>query len=84
VVTNTVPLGAENLIVSIGPHMVVPGMGGRALAELLTELRPGLRVLYFSGYAETDVFDGNTSFVQKPFAPEELSLRVRALIDRPR
>jgi signal transduction histidine kinase len=69
--------------------MVMPGMGGRALAERLTADRPELRVLYVSGYAEADVFDDpgtetETSFVQKPFTPEELAVRVRALIDRPR
>jgi signal transduction histidine kinase/CheY-like chemotaxis protein len=69
--------------------MVMPGMGGRALAERLTALRPELRVLYVSGYAEADVFDdpgtdAETSFVQKPFTPEELAVRVRALIDQPR
>src|SRR5262249_4447783 len=69
--------------------MVMPGMGGRALAERLTALRPELRVLYVSGYAEAEVFDdadpeAATSFVQKPFTPEELAIRVRALIDRPR
>ena len=68
--------------------MVMPGIGGRALAERLTTLRPELRVLFVSGYAETEVFDrdssdAETSFLQKPFTPEELASRVRALIDRP-
>jgi CheY-like chemotaxis protein len=72
--------------------MVMPGMGGRALADRLTATRPELRVLYVSGYAETEVLDHGlssgsepgTAFVQKPFTPEELALRIRALIDRPR
>jgi two-component system, cell cycle sensor histidine kinase and response regulator CckA len=32
--------------------MVMPGIGGRALADRLTTLRPELRVLFVSGYAE--------------------------------
>jgi two-component system cell cycle sensor histidine kinase/response regulator CckA len=68
--------------------MVMPGMGGRALADRVTTMRPELRVLYVSGYAEAEVFDGGsdaeTSFVQKPFKPEELTIKVRALIDRGR
>jgi CheY-like chemotaxis protein len=69
--------------------MVMPGMGGRALADRLTATRPELRVLYVSGYAETEVLDHgghepDAAFVQKPFTPEELALRIRALIDRPR
>jgi CheY-like chemotaxis protein len=69
--------------------MVMPGMGGRALADRLRASRPELRVLYISGYAEAEVFErGNpsaeTAFVQKPFTPEELALRIRALLDRPR
>ena len=69
--------------------MVMPGIGGRALAARLQARRPELRVLYVSGYAESEVFDdgdveAESSFVQKPFTPEELALKVRALIDRPR
>jgi signal transduction histidine kinase/FixJ family two-component response regulator len=72
--------------------MVMPGMGGRALADRLQASRPELRVLYVSGYAEAEVLDRGlgsgaepgTAFVQKPFTPEELALRIRTLIDRPR
>ena len=68
--------------------MVMPGMGGRVLADRLQASRPGLRVLYVSGYAESEVIEHGdpapeTAFVQKPFTPEELALQVRALLDRP-
>jgi signal transduction histidine kinase len=68
--------------------MVMPGMGGRAVAERLLALRHELRVLYISGYSEDEVLGGGSdaeaSFIGKPFTPEELALKVRALIDRPR
>jgi CheY-like chemotaxis protein len=78
--------GPVDLLVT---DMVMPGMGGRALADRLTTTRPDLRVLYVSGYAETEVLEEpggtpGTAFVQKPFTPDELALRVRSLIDRPR
>jgi signal transduction histidine kinase/CheY-like chemotaxis protein len=78
--------GPVDLLVT---DMVMPGMGGRALADRLTMTRPDLRVLYVSGYAETEVLEEpggtpGTAFVQKPFTPDELALRVRSLIDRPR
>jgi CheY-like chemotaxis protein len=77
--------GAVDVLVT---DMVMPGMGGRALADRLQLSRPELRVLYVSGYAESEVIDHGepgpkTAFVQKPFTPEELALHVRALIDRP-
>ncbi len=57
--------------------MVMPGgMSGDELAELLLAERPGLPVIYTSGYAPTfaakHAHDG-TSFLPKPFRPEELS-----------
>jgi CheY-like chemotaxis protein/two-component sensor histidine kinase len=66
--------------------VVMPGMNGRELAELLQETRPGLPVLFTSGYAshvlqEDGVLSGTTSFLQKPFALDELSRKVREVLD---
>jgi CheY-like chemotaxis protein len=68
--------------------VVMPRMGGRVLAQRLTERRPGVRVLYVSGYTEDEVvrrgIAGNDlPFLQKPFTPVSLALQVRAVLDQP-
>ncbi len=66
--------------------MVMPGMGGRELAQNLTVIKPDLRILFMSGYTD-DVGilagheDGTTGFLQKPFTPEALARMVRQLLD---
>jgi len=64
--------------------VVMPGMSGPALVELLLLLRPQLKVLYMSGYANDAlvnhaVIERGFVFLQKPFAPLELVRRVREL-----
>ena len=67
--------------------VVMPGMSGRELADRLIGLRPGLPVLFMSGYAPEKVFgegllDEGTPFLHKPFSREDLASRVRELLDR--
>jgi signal transduction histidine kinase/ActR/RegA family two-component response regulator len=66
--------------------VVMPEMSGRTVAELLTKQRPGLRVLFMSGYTDDDVvrrgiLTTGTEFLQKPFNPPELLQHVRAVLD---
>ncbi|MBI3566304.1 MAG: MEDS domain-containing protein [Elusimicrobia bacterium] len=62
---------------------VVLGEGtGRDLARKAAGLRPGLKVLLVSGYGEGDAgIQPGEAFLQKPFSPEALLRRVRALLD---
>ncbi len=65
--------------------MVMPGMSGRDLAEQLRAVRPGLPVLYISGYvqdaaARAALGGEHSAFVAKPFTPEFLTDRVRELL----
>jgi len=64
--------------------VVMPGMSGPALIDLLLLQRPDLKVLYMSGYANDalvnhSVVERGFVFLQKPFAPLELVRRVREL-----
>ena len=65
--------------------VVLPGMGGRALSEHLTQRTPGLRVLFISGYTENAIVNGGVldpglHFLQKPFLPGELLQAVQDVL----
>ncbi len=66
--------------------VVMPGMSGRELADMLLAARPDLRVLYMSGYADDDVLGrgvpgSSVAFMAKPFSTGDLAGRVRELLD---
>ncbi|HEV8676566.1 MAG TPA: response regulator [Methylomirabilota bacterium] len=66
--------------------IVMPQMNGCELAERLVELRPNLRVLYMSGYADETVIrragvNGALTLLQKPFAAGTLAHKVREALD---
>src|SRR5262249_17851815 len=78
--------GAIDLLLT---DVVMPGMGGRELAERLTATRPRLRLMFMSGYTDDavirhGVLERNTAFIQKPFRPEALAQKVREVLDRTR
>ncbi len=66
--------------------MVMPGMTGRELALRLRGSHPGMQVLYMSGYSEDLIArsgapDANVACIPKPFRPEELAAKVRAVLN---
>ena len=66
--------------------VVMPGLSGRDVAERLGASRPGIRVLFMSGYthdviAQRGVLDPGTAFLSKPFTPETLAAKVRDVLD---
>jgi len=66
--------------------MVMPGLGGREVADALRGRFPGLRVLYVSGYASNglgpaDLAAPRTAFLAKPFTADGLLRQVRVLLD---
>jgi len=66
--------------------VVMPGLDGRSLAERLCAGRPGLRVLFVSGYSNEvissrGVLAEGITLVRKPFAADELLAGVRGVLD---
>jgi two-component system cell cycle sensor histidine kinase/response regulator CckA len=67
--------------------MVMPGMGGRQLAQELTRRRPEIRLAYMSGYTGQAVgsqgpVDPGSVFLLKPFTRELLTRKIREALDR--
>jgi PAS domain S-box-containing protein len=62
--------------------LVMPGLGGREVADRLCGHRPGLPVLYVTGYGDEAAEGGGaTGVLQKPFTPASLARSVRELLD---
>jgi CheY-like chemotaxis protein len=64
----------------------LPGADGPALAARLRRKRPGIRVLYVSGYAgnamvQSGFVGPDEAFLAKPFSGDDLARRVRTLLD---
>ncbi len=63
------------------------GMNGRQMADAGRVLRPGLKVLFITGYAEnaalgTGQLEPGTAVLTKPFVVEALALRIRRMIEQ--
>ncbi|MBI1790200.1 MAG: response regulator [Acidobacteria bacterium] len=76
--------GEEGRIQAVVTDMIMPQMTGRDLARELTRLRPGLKVVFMSGYpGGPEPLDEDMVIVQKPFAPETLARKLREAMDAP-
>jgi signal transduction histidine kinase len=75
------PEGFEMVLTDV----VMPLMNGFELGNRIAELRPGQRVLYMSGFRDTQPAGGEQErprlFLHKPFTPDVLLVRVRELLD---
>jgi two-component system, cell cycle sensor histidine kinase and response regulator CckA len=61
--------------------VVMPHMSGWELVERLSKIRPEMKALYMSGYAEqARVLEQSTHFIEKPFSPGELARKVREVL----
>jgi two-component system, cell cycle sensor histidine kinase and response regulator CckA len=74
--------GKIDLLVS---DVVMPGMSGGQMAELLAESRSEMKVLFVSGYAEKTVqnhriLDAHTNFLQKPYTLASLGRKIREVL----
>jgi PAS domain S-box-containing protein len=66
--------------------VVMPSMNGGDLAARMRPLRPDMKVLFISGYAEggivrQGILQPNTALLGKPFSPSELARKVRETLD---
>jgi two-component system cell cycle sensor histidine kinase/response regulator CckA len=66
--------------------VIMPGMGGKQLAEQVTSLRPATRVLFMSGYSndgivQSGILTSEAPLLEKPFTREILLRRVRQVLD---
>ncbi len=68
--------------------VVMPGLNGHELVQQLLPTRPGIKVLYLSGYAQ-DAFttppaaEAQKTFLQKPFTLQSLARKVREILGPP-
>ncbi|MDB5050874.1 MAG: hypothetical protein JWO30_3945 [Fibrobacteres bacterium] len=67
--------------------VVMPDMGGRELIDRLHNLLPGLPVVFISGYLDKAILrkgvnEWEETFLQKPFNPFQLAMKVRESLDR--
>jgi CheY-like chemotaxis protein len=65
--------------------VIMPGMNGRELSRQIERLRPGIKVLFMSGYAadiisEVEVNDPAMGFIQKPFSMRILLEKIEELL----
>jgi PAS domain S-box-containing protein len=75
--------GTIHLLVT---DVVMPGMNGRVLSEHLLSKRPGIRVLYISGYTDSfiaghGVLEAGTHLLHKPFTEQALISKIREVLD---
>ena len=67
--------------------VVMPHMSGPRLSEEVVKVRPGISVLYMSGYTDSTIvnqgiMDEGMPFLHKPFTPDALALKVRECLDK--
>jgi two-component system cell cycle sensor histidine kinase/response regulator CckA len=66
--------------------VVMPGISGRELAERIAQVRPGIKILYMSGYTDRaivhhGVLESGAVLLQKPFTLATLASRIREILD---
>jgi two-component system cell cycle sensor histidine kinase/response regulator CckA len=68
--------------------VVMPEMSGPELASQMESLRPGIKVIFTSGYTDDAIarqgaLDPAVAFIQKPYRPKALARKIREVLDEP-
>ena len=76
--TEQYPDGIHLLLTDV----ILPGMDGRQLAQRICTLKPGIEVLFMSGYtadiiAQRGVLEQDMAFISKPFTRDDLARKIR-------
>jgi two-component system cell cycle sensor histidine kinase/response regulator CckA len=66
--------------------IIMPGMNGKDLADIMRKRHEGVKVLFCSGYAEDvivhhGILDAGIAFLQKPFTPRALTTKLREILN---
>jgi len=75
------PARIDLLVTDVG----LPGLNGRQLADAARATRPGLKVLFMTGYAEAAArgngfLDTGMEMITKPFTLESMASRIRSIV----
>jgi DNA-binding NtrC family response regulator len=67
--------------------VIMPGMNGRDLYNMALKKRPGLKVIYMSGYTDNviehyGVLNEEVRFIQKPFSPNDLINTLQEILNQ--
>ena len=65
--------------------VVMPGLNGRELAERMNQIRPGIKILYMSGYTDQaigrrGILETEAALLQKPFTLAALTSKLREIL----
>ncbi len=68
--------------------VVMPGMNGRELADVVSRQFPAVRIMFMSGYSPNGIIhdgevDAGVDLLSKPFSRDKLARRVREMLDKP-
>jgi len=83
----TILLQEEAKVDLLLTDVVMPGINGRELGRRARQIRPGIKILYMTGYSRNAVvhqgrLDEGVELLEKPISQAKLALRVRELLDR--
>jgi PAS domain S-box-containing protein len=76
----------DNTIHLLLTDVIMPGMGGSELRKNMIRQRPGIKVLFMSGYTDdtvghSGVLEAGCAFIEKPFTPDSLARKVREVLN---